>query len=100
VCVSCATTGQAPDRSTVDVAIRARTATGIRVDGAAQLPPDASIEDGLAPQEAVSIALWNSPSFQAALTDLGIARANLVEAGLLRNPVFSLPRVGGVGIEW
>ena len=34
--------------------------------------------------------MWNSPSFQATLADLGIARADLVEAGLLRNPVFSL----------
>ena len=54
------------------------------------MPPDASIDDGLTSQEAVAIALWNSPSFQATLADLGIARADLVEAGLLRNPVFSL----------
>ena len=46
--------------------------------------------DGLTAEEAVAIALWNSPSFQATLADLGIARADLVEAGLLRNPVFSL----------
>ena len=49
-----------------------------------------SLDDGLTSEEAVSIALWNSPSFQATLADLGIARADLVEAGLLRNPVFSL----------
>ena len=54
------------------------------------MPPDASVDDGLTSQEAVAIALWNSPSFQATLADLGIARADLVEAGLLRNPVFSL----------
>ena len=64
--------------------------SGIRVEGTAPLPPDASIDDGLTSQEAVAIALWNSPSFQATLADLGIARADLVEAGLLRNPVFSL----------
>jgi cobalt-zinc-cadmium efflux system outer membrane protein len=85
----------------VDAAIRARTATGIRLEGAAPLPPDASIEDGLTPPEAVSIALWNSPSFQATLADLGIARADLVEAGLLRNPVFSLLfPVGPKQLEW
>ncbi len=54
------------------------------------MPPEARIEDGLTSQEAVAIALWNSPSFLATLADLGIARADLVEAGLLRNPVFSL----------
>jgi cobalt-zinc-cadmium efflux system outer membrane protein len=87
---ACATTGRAPDRSTVDAAIRSRGLSGIRVEGTAPLPPDASIDDGLTSQEAVAIALWNSPSFQATLADLGIARADLVEAGLLRNPVFSL----------
>ena len=87
---ACATTGHAPDRSTVDAALRSRGLSGIRVEGTAPLPPDVSIDDGLTSQEAVAIALWNSPSFQATLTDLGIARADLAEAGLLRNPVFSL----------
>ena len=75
--------------------------SGIRVEGTAPLPPDASIDDGLTSQEAVAIALWNSPSFQATLADLGIARADLVEAGLLRNPVFSLLfPVGPKQLEW
>ena len=87
---ACATTGQAPDRRTLDAAIRARAVSGIRVEGTAAMPPDASLDDGLTSQEAVAIALWNSPSFQATLADLGIARADLVEAGLLRNPIFSL----------
>src|SRR5512134_1775870 len=82
-CTSCATSGQVPDRATLDAAIRARATSGIRVEGNAPLPPDARIEDGLTAQEAVAIALWNSPSFQATLADLGIARADLVEAGLL-----------------
>ena len=87
---ACAATGRAPDRSTVDAAIRSRGLSGIRVEGTAPLPPDTSIDDGLTSQEAVAIALWNSPSFQATLANLGIARADLVEAGLLRNPIFSL----------
>jgi cobalt-zinc-cadmium efflux system outer membrane protein len=98
---ACATTGQVPDRSTIDAAIRDRALSGIRVEGAEPLPPGISIEDGLTPQEAVAVALWNSPSFQAALTDLGIARADLVEAGLLRNPIFSLLfPVGPKQLEW
>src|SRR5688572_24510516 len=87
---ACASTGGAPDRGTVDAAMRSRGFSGIRVEGTAPLPPDTSIDDGLTSQEAVAIALWNSPSFQATLADLGIARADLVKAGLLRNPVFSL----------
>lgn len=100
-CASCATTGQAPDRGTLDAAISARARSGIRVDGNAPMPPDASLDDGLTSQEAVAIALWNSPSFQATLADLGIARADLVDAGLLRNPVFSLLfPVGPKQLEW
>lgn len=88
--MACASTGHAPDRATLDAAIRDRASSGIRVEGTAPLPPEASLDDGLTSQEAVAIALWNSPSFQATLADLGIARADLAEAGLLRNPIFSL----------
>jgi outer membrane protein, heavy metal efflux system len=98
---ACASTGHTPDRGSVDAAIRARTASGIRVDAETSMPPDVSVDDGLTSQEAVSIALWNSPSFQATLADLGIARADLVEAGLLRNPVFSLLfPLGPKQLEW
>jgi cobalt-zinc-cadmium efflux system outer membrane protein len=81
----------APVPGDLDEAIRARTVpTGIRLDRQEALPPDVNLGDGLTQEEAVAIALWNSPPFQATLVDLGIARADLVEAGLLRNPVFSL----------
>jgi cobalt-zinc-cadmium efflux system outer membrane protein len=87
----CASTNGAPTHVDVDAAIRARTADGrLRLDGQAALPPGIDLKDGLTQQEAVAIALWNSPSFQATLVDLGIARADLAEAGLLRNPIFSL----------
>lgn len=89
--LGCASTGGAPAPADLDEAIRARTAaTGIRLEGQDQLPPDVNLTDGLTQEESVAIALWNSPSFQATLLDLGIARADLVEAGLLRNPIFSL----------
>jgi cobalt-zinc-cadmium efflux system outer membrane protein len=48
------------------------------------------MEDGLSSDEAVAVALWNNPEFQATLATLGIARADLVQAGLLKNPVLSL----------
>ena len=100
-CSACATAARAPDRASVDSALRARTNRGIRVEGVSTLPPDVSIDDGLTSEEAVAIALWNSPSFQATLADLGIARADLVEAGLLRNPVFSfLFPFGPKQLEW
>jgi cobalt-zinc-cadmium efflux system outer membrane protein len=54
------------------------------------LPSGVSLDDGLTEDEAVAIALWNNPGFQERVADLGIARADLVQAGLLRNPVFTL----------
>lgn len=46
--------------------------------------------DGLTENEAVQLALWNNAQFNADLSQLGFARADLKEAGLLRNPIFSL----------
>lgn len=54
------------------------------------LPPGVSLGDGLAEDEAVAIALWNNAAFQADLTALGFARADLIEAGQLRNPILTL----------
>jgi cobalt-zinc-cadmium efflux system outer membrane protein len=53
-------------------------------------PPGTALNDGLALDEAVAIALWNNADFQVALSSLGLARADLVEAGLLKNPILSL----------
>ena len=87
---ACASTNGAPTRTDLDAAIRERMAAGIRLEDQPSLPPDVNLADGLTQEEAVAVALWNSPSFQATLVDLGIARADLAEAGLLRNPIFSL----------
>jgi cobalt-zinc-cadmium efflux system outer membrane protein len=57
---------------------------------------------GLTPDEAVQLALLNSPRLQAQYERLGIAQADLVQAGLLKNPVFDIayrfPDGGGDGV--
>lgn len=53
-------------------------------------PAGVSFNDGLTEDEAVALALWNNPVFNNDLSTLGFARADLREAGLLRNPVMSL----------
>lgn len=53
-------------------------------------PAGVTLDDGLTEDEAVAVALWNNPVFNADLSTLGFARADLREAGLLRNPVMSL----------
>ncbi|MGE5837683.1 MAG: TolC family protein [Acidobacteriota bacterium] len=88
----CASTGQAPERPAVAEALRTRTGAIESLPESTKwtLPPGMSLDDGLSPAEAKAIGLWNNPDFQVALTALGLARADLVEAGLIRNPVFSL----------
>ncbi len=54
------------------------------------LPAGVSLGDGLSEDEAVAIALWNNPAFQAELAALGLARADVIEAGQLRNPNLTL----------
>jgi len=57
------------------------------------------LRTNLTPESAVTLALLNSPHIQATLEELGIAQAELVEAGLLSNPRFSgswrFPEGGG-----
>jgi outer membrane protein TolC len=54
----------------------------------------------LTPSTAVQIALLNNRSLQAGYAELGIAEADLVQAGRLANPVFSFSRLkSGDGVE-
>ncbi|HMO19112.1 MAG TPA: TolC family protein [Oligoflexia bacterium] len=46
----------------------------------------------LSVSDAVQIALLNSPSLQAIYEEVGVAQADLVQAGLLQNPVFDISR--------
>lgn len=59
-------------------------------DAAATAALDALLAHPLAADDAVMVALLRAPSLQAVYADLGIAEADLVQAGLLRNPVFTV----------
>ena len=52
------------------------------------LPPGVTLDGPLTEDAAISVALWNNPAFQELLVDLGLARADLIQAGLLPNPEF------------
>jgi cobalt-zinc-cadmium efflux system outer membrane protein len=58
---------------------------------------------GFSVDEAVQIALLNNRNLQAMYEDLMIAQADLVEAGLLENPIFDaevlFAESGGTGLE-
>jgi outer membrane protein, heavy metal efflux system len=46
--------------------------------------------DGLTRDRAVEIALVNNPGLQATYEELGVSQADMVQAGLLKNPAFGL----------
>jgi cobalt-zinc-cadmium efflux system outer membrane protein len=46
--------------------------------------------EGLTRDRAVEIALVDNPSLQATYEELGVSQADMVQAGLLRNPAFGL----------
>lgn len=54
------------------------------------LPQCCYVEGELTVEEAVQIALVNNPTVQATLEEIGIAQADLLEAGLLSNPIFDI----------
>jgi outer membrane protein TolC len=51
----------------------------------------------LSVDSAVELALLNNRGLQANLSDLGIAEADLVQAGRLKNPLFGFTRLAGGG---
>ena len=67
---------------------RVRWDLGSDDDLAARAAVGTLLSRQLTPASAVQIALLNNRALQAAYADVGIAQANLVQAGLLRNPIF------------
>jgi len=88
VLAGCAGNADRFDRSLVSAELEERTGRGL--GPGTGMPPDVTFDDGLTESESVAVALWNNPGFQLALAELGIQRAELVQAGLLPNPVLSV----------
>ena len=81
------------DYSYVSESLKNRSGIQLRSEDSPEsykIPKGINVSDGMSEDEAVAIALWNNAQFQSDLTALGFARADLIEAGMLRNPVFSL----------
>ena len=61
---------------------------------------EALLQGGLTVEEAVQVCLLNNPSLQAKFLDIGMARADVVQAGLFSNPslglALRLPAGGGL----
>src|SRR5437870_2109284 len=65
---------------------------GSAQDAEAQAAVASLLRHPLTADSAVQIALLNNHNLQATYEELGIAQADLVEAGLLRNPIFTFER--------
>ena len=49
-----------------------------------------NLDDGVTADEAVTVALWNNAAFQELLSELGVSRAQLFNAGLLPDPMVQM----------
>jgi cobalt-zinc-cadmium efflux system outer membrane protein len=92
----CASTSPAPAFQEVSQTVKQRGAAGVRWDQNTAEDEQAAkaIEDLLAREltvdAAVQIALLGSPRLRSTFEELSIAQADLVQAGLLKNPVFTI----------
>jgi cobalt-zinc-cadmium efflux system outer membrane protein len=88
----CATVPRDSGVADVQREIALRTNQNVEIRRAAPGTDDpriqALMQGELDADKAVAIALMNNPRVQVALADLGIARADLLEASTIRNPIF------------
>jgi outer membrane protein, heavy metal efflux system len=90
----CATFDQRTGFSDVSTVVEARSGKrvvwyrGSELDTHVDQAVRALLHDTLTVDRAVQVALLNNRTLQALYAELGVAQADLVQAGLLRNPVF------------
>ena len=76
-------------RSTRPAGIRDPTGFSIAPQSGTEqstFPPGVTLDRPISADDAAAIAVWRNPQLQADLAALGIARADVIDAGLLRNP--------------
>jgi cobalt-zinc-cadmium efflux system outer membrane protein len=101
----CATFDQRAGFSDVSAAVEARSGKrvawnlGTELDAQVAENVRALLQDKLTAAKATQIALLNNREIQAMYAELGVAQADLVQAGLLKNPIFdgaaTFPLSGG-----
>ena len=91
--VGCATARPGSDMADVQSSLQSRGGPDLhlrerdadaRVAGATH----AILSQPLTPIGAIDVAMLNNPSLRVTLANLGVARADLIDAGLLENPMF------------
>src|SRR5437773_1695629 len=90
----CATVDQRAGFSEVTTTVEARSGKrlvwnpGAALDAQVDQEVHALLQDKLTVDGAIQVALLNNRELQALYAELGVAHADLVQAGLLSNPVF------------
>ena len=90
----CATFDQRAGFSDVSATVEARSGKrvvwnlGTELDAQVAQEVRELLHDTLTVDGAIQVALLNNRDLQALYADLGVAQADLVQAGLLKNPVF------------
>lgn len=100
----CASTSPKRSYAQVDTMVSERTEGAVHLSNeqsAATIKETtgALLKEALTPERAVHLSLLNSPALKAKMEELGIAQAELVQAGLIENPVvhasWRFPNGGG-----
>jgi outer membrane protein, heavy metal efflux system len=90
---ACATVPRDGGIADVQREVNLRTNQNVEARGSASSTDDERVRTLLAGEldadKTVAVAILNSPRVQVALADLGLARADLLEASTIRNPIFS-----------
>jgi cobalt-zinc-cadmium efflux system outer membrane protein len=91
IVAGCASRVNAPAISDISSGLSTRSGYSIR-DARAEFeaPTGVNLGDGVTEDEAIAVALWNHAGFQADLATLGFSRVDIIEAGMIRNPIFAL----------
>lgn len=90
----CATFDQKAGFSDVSAAVAARSGKRVTWNLGTELDAQVAenvrmlLQDKLTADEATQVALLNNRDLQAIYAELGVAQADLVQAGLLKNPIF------------
>src|SRR5689334_10937497 len=91
LCSACVSLPRDAGTNDVRTAISDRTAQTVEwKDPATTDDPRVAeiLKEELTADRAVAVAMANSPRLQATLAELGIARADLLQASVVRNPFF------------
>jgi cobalt-zinc-cadmium efflux system outer membrane protein len=86
---SCCARSEAANHKKTAEGILSRTGKSVQPrngEAKSSLPPGVSLDRPLSAEDAVGIAVWNNPQLRADLATIGLAEADLIDAGLLRNP--------------